>query len=291
MRGPVPWVKKKTWSVGSSNQAMAAEAHPVGDLAHAEPVVSGEQPQHQVVAKQINVALSQLNDKEKKAIRIIMKTLMYNVHLKAKADTTPRHVSDIVNHMSESDSAAWEKDNLSEAAQRAGVKMRDGENHPHLQYGVAADNSITFGLTQAALPTSASEARYDDIQKNPIFPKIRNFFYNMKWNLAAGEQLPSQTLEQLSSALDPKSTWGWSPATLEHYLDMWNTIFFITREDGSPTKVGVHFDRMEEEWKKFINGKKNRWGNRAHQHPTGSDGTGGADSSQQSSSKKARTAY
>jgi len=53
----------------------------------------------------------------------------------------------------------------------------------------------------------------------------------------------------------------------------------------------VHFDRMEEEWKKFINGKKNRWGNRAHQHPTGSDGTGGADSSQQSSSKKARTAY
>jgi hypothetical protein len=130
--------------------------------------------------------------------------------------------------------------------------------HLNIILGVPPLPSL-IGLHESGLANPEKESQYNDMLKNPMFPKIYRVFHDT-WELSPS---PADTwsvkLEKLVKVIDPEQNWGWSEEVTAGFLRQWSDVFTMEIRDTDEDFVTVKsWDKLQAWYKAYMNARNKK---------------------------------
>ena len=232
----------------------ASPVDPNVTAASATETVAGAKKQHEDPYRT-------LSGEQRAAVRMIVKTLKYHVLLKSVRPPQTYTLECIVNdYLQPEDKQIWNEKCFgahADAAMR--VLSKNGfATHLNITVGVPPLPS-EIGLSESGLADPEKESQYNDMLKNPMFPKIYRVFHDT-WELSP---IPAETssvkLEKLVMVIDPEQNWGWSEEVTAGFLRQWSDVFTMeirgTDEDFVTVKS---WEKLQAQYKAYMNARNKK---------------------------------
>ena len=256
-----PGLNERPWAPHAASMHMKlpgkGNASPVSRneaAASATATVAGAKKQHEDPYRT-------LSGEQRAAVRMIVKTLKYHVLLKTVRPPQTYTLDDIVNdYLQPEDKQIWLEKGFgahADAAMQA-LSKNGFATHLNIIVGVPPFPS-KIGLSESGLADPAKESQYNDMLKNPMFPKIYRVFHDT-WELSP---TPADTcsvkLEKLVQVIDPEQNWGWSEEVTAGFLRQWSDVFTMEIRESDEDFVTVQsWDKLQAQYKAYMNARSKK---------------------------------